>query len=111
MKNMVLHSVEEMFDALNKLVDDLERKTSLYEPDQLRARIEALDQFDFFHLDTMPPGAETLYLRAKAIQSKLEAANFEVFESIRNDIRLGRGAQSLLDWVPASRGSEEEAYG
>lgn len=99
-----------MLDALCKLIGDLERNTSLYKPNQLRERIEALHQFDVFNLEMPPPvtdsRAASMYCRARAIQGKLEAANFEVYEAIRRDVRLGRGAQALLQWVPASGGGE-----
>ena len=102
-----------MLHALAKLIADLERNTALYEPDQLRERIEALDQFDVFNLGAMPPGADstiaTIHRRARAIQTKLEAANFKVYEAIRRDIRVGRGARSFLRWVRSSDGSEPEA--
>jgi len=99
-----------MLNALRKLVGDLERNASLYEPDQLRERIEALDQFDLFNLDMLPPGTDSTigstYDRARAIQAKLEAANLKVYEAIRRDVRSGRGAHRLLDWVPSSDGGE-----
>ena len=99
-------SKSQLSNALCELVGDLERNTSLYEPDRLRERIEALDQFDVFNLEMIPAGTDStvaaVYRRARAIQARLEAANFKVYEAIRRDLTLGRGAQSLLDWVPSS---------
>jgi hypothetical protein len=100
-----------MWDALCKLIGNLESNTSLYEPNQLRERIEALDQFDVFNLEVPPPVTDStvaaIYDRAKAIQAKLEAVNLEVYEAMRRDVRLGRGAHALLQWVPASGGRED----
>jgi hypothetical protein len=97
-----------MLDALCNLIGDLESNTSLYEPNQLRERIEALDQFDVFNLDMPPPLTDSrvtaMYCRARAIQAKLEAANLAIYDEIRRDVRLGRGADALLQWLPASSG-------
>ncbi len=98
-----------MLHALAKLVADLERKTSLFELDQLRERIEALDRLDVYNIETIPAGADfamaAIYQRARTIQANLEAANFKIYEAIRRDVRLGRGARSFLPWLRSSNGS------
>jgi hypothetical protein len=104
-----------VLNALFKLVGDLERNPSLYEPDQLRERIEALDQFDVFNLDVMPPMTDStvdaVYRRARAIQVKLEAVNSGVYETIRRDIRSGGGTRRLRDWVqPSEALGHNDAY-
>jgi hypothetical protein len=104
-----------MLNALCKLVGDLERNPSLYEPDQLRERIDALDQFDIFNLDTMPPvtdcTVDAVYRRARTIQVKLEAVNSAVYETIRRDIRSGGDTRRLRDWIPPSDGlGNNQAY-
>src|SRR5262245_43343882 len=95
-----------MFNALCKLVEDLERRPSLYEPYQLRERIEALDPCDIFNLDMMPPDPEStvaaVYQCARAIHARLEAANLAVYDAVRRDVRSGDSAHSLRDWVPSS---------
>jgi hypothetical protein len=99
-----------MMKALRKLVDELERDASLHEPSKLRQRIEALDRLDVFNLAVSPLVADSAeaatYQSAKALQSRLEAANLEVYERIRCDIQQGHGAASLLQWVPKSGGGE-----
>ena len=91
-------------DAPRRLVSQLENEPSLVEPGQLRRRLEALDQLDacFPYASEGAPGAEIkpgLYLRARTICAKLEAANCELYESIRSDIRRGSGPDALLRWV------------
>ena len=100
-----------MLNALCKLIEELEGNTFLYQPNQLRERIEALDQLDVFDLETPPPVTDSavpaIYRHARAIQVKLEAANLKVYEAIRGDVRSGRGARSLSQWVPTSCGGED----
>jgi Methyltransferase domain len=101
-----------MLDALRKLTEELERDNCLFKPSQLRERIEALDRFDFLDLAPGPgtdEAAGATYDRARTIAARLEAANFAVYEAIRREVRLGRGAEALLKWLPASTGLAEQA--
>jgi hypothetical protein len=92
-------------DALQRLVLQLENEPSLFEPNQLRRRLEALDLLDAYFPDTVQtmPGVEPddteLYRRARGICDGLEAANSELYQSIRSEIQRGAGADALLRWV------------
>jgi len=99
-----------MMTALQRLIEELEGDASLHEPNKLRQRIEALDRLDAFNLEVSPLVAATAaatYHCAKALQAKLEAANLEVYEAIRRDIRQGDGSTSLLQWLPTSGAGED----
>ena len=50
-----------------------------------------------------------LYRRAIALCTRLEAANFTLYQSIRRDIQQGAGPHSLLRWVPKRSGRDGEA--
>ncbi len=84
-----------MNSALQKLIEELEKDASLRERSNLPQRIEALDRLDVFS------EAATDH-RAKALQAKFEAANSEIYEDIRRNIRQGCGTQSLRQWLPKS---------
>jgi hypothetical protein len=100
-----------MMKALQKLIEELEGDVSLHEPNKLRQRIEALDRLDAFNLEASPLVADSTraatYHSAKALQAKLEAANLEVYESIRRDIQQGHVSNSLLQWIPKSAAGED----
>jgi hypothetical protein len=100
-----------MMRALQKLIEELEGDASLHEPNKLRQRIEALDRLDAFNLEASPLVADSTraatYHSAKALQAKLEAANLEVYESIRRDIQQGHVSNSLLQWIPKSGAGED----
>jgi len=92
-----------MMTALQRLIEELEGDASLHEPNKLRQRIEALDRLDAFNLEVSPLVAATAaatYHCAKALQAKLEAANLEVYEAIRRDIRQGDGSTSCFGGCP-----------
>src|SRR5262249_45914381 len=84
-----------MVQALQKLIEELEEDTSLHEPNNLRQRIEALDRLDAFNPKVSPLVADSngvaTFHCAKALQAKLEAANCEVYDTIRRDIQQGHG--------------------
>ncbi|HEX4031184.1 MAG TPA: class I SAM-dependent methyltransferase [Terracidiphilus sp.] len=67
---------------LHELIARLEADASLFEPDALRARIEALDL-----LDAYAAGSGSQEMRAEALRSRLEAANVSVYDAIRDAIR------------------------
>jgi hypothetical protein len=67
---------------LNELMARLEADASLFEPDALRTRIEALDL-----LDAYAAGGGPQEMRAEALRTRLEAANAAVYNSICDDIR------------------------
>lgn len=84
-----------MSDALQSLVEALERDHALDAPDRLRERIEALDRFDRL-MGAARDG--TLLRRAQAIRQRLEAANAAQFGAIRQAIRRGAGRDALWRW-------------
>lgn len=87
-----------MIDDLRRLVDQLERDVLLFKSDRLVPRIEALDL-----LDACPPGeglsTDDLYPRVRDLRVRLESANEEAYERIREEIRRGKGGESLLRWA------------
>ncbi len=103
-----------MSDPLRRLVAQLDNESSLVEPNQLRRRLEALDQLDayFPYSSDQPPfSADSiepkLYRSAAAICSRLEAANFELYESIRIEIQSGSQPGTLLRWVNSVLDTED----
>ena len=95
-----------MMAVLRDLVSELEQDRSLYEPDQLRRRLEALDRIEtcLFHMPRPEGEAETaqasaLQRRVEAISGNLEVANRKLYEEIRAEIRRGDGAKRLLEWA------------
>lgn len=100
-------SIRPLIDGLQRLVEQLENEPSLIEPKQLRQRLGALDRLDAYLPDILHPdipqptiGIDAgLYRRARAICARLEAANRELYESIRCEIRGGAGRDILLRWV------------
>ncbi len=74
---------------MHPALDLLEADSSLFKPDQLRRRIDALDR-----LDACPPEP-----RADALRARLEAANAAVYEDIRSLIRQGSARDALLPWI------------
>ncbi len=97
--------------GLKEFLDHLESDPSLREPRHLRKRIEALDTLDVFNLDiAAPDGAQAaLYARAGRMQANLEAVNSAVYESILHEIRAGRGASTIRDWLTHLRSNQLSA--
>lgn len=92
--------------ALQDLVAELEQDVSLYEPDQLRQRIEALDRIEtcLFHKpraedDAAMAEESALKRRVEVISELMGAANHALYEEIRAEIRRGDGARHLLEWA------------
>ena len=93
---------------LNRLIAQLEADSSLLEPDQLRKRIEILDELDacFGHSDSTAVAETELVERARAIQTRLEAADSAIYHAIRSEVQrrsgvLQQGArpETLLRWI------------
>ena len=96
-----------VIDALSRLVSELENEPSLVQPDQLRWRFEALDRLDAF-VPYVPAEAFSvesgLYRRARAVCARLEAANCELYEGVRSEIRFVIRAQDgIRDFGPQRR--------
>jgi hypothetical protein len=102
-------SLEPLIDALRSLIAELEEDGSLEQPDRVRSRLEALDRLEACILfgDSSQAGAECgegeIYRRAKALYSKLERINFDLYEAMRNEIQRGAG-HALLDRAIAESG-------
>jgi len=87
----------------------LESDNALFRADQLRRRLIALDNLDaaFGGLDFDPSARcidSRVDQRAKVLRMRLEAANAELYESVRSDIVRGGQPGALREWLgdPAS---------
>ena len=95
-------------DALQRLVAQLENDDSLLETHQLRRRLEALDRLDAhltFAFSAASPSdsiAPELYRRATVICAKLEAANGELYTTIRSEIQRASRPDALFRCVSLS---------
>jgi hypothetical protein len=93
------------------LLSLLEADDFLILPGQLRKRLMALDDLDagFGSFDCGESKRCTyscLHRRAKALQLRLEAANAELYQSVRSDVRGGQ-QRALLRWLEEA-GSDNE---
>src|SRR6266478_7127548 len=111
-RNRVL--TEHLQDFLTRLEADL----SLLEPKQLRERLNILDDLEtaFGDFDSEAFKKDTnggIHHRAKAIRTRLEAVNAELYQSIRSEMKHGAQPHALLQWIrtSASRGKEIPAPG
>ncbi len=98
--------------TLQHLVEQLENDPSLFEPNQLHQRVEALDRLDAYFPDTPQPlaGVEAgLYRRAREICARLEVANRELYEVIRCEIQLWSRSDTLLRWINSPTAMEDGA--
>jgi hypothetical protein len=111
--------------AAGPLEDEIERHTDLHallsflEADpflillgQLRKRLIALDDLDagfggFDCEDATRCMYSCLHQRAKALRMRLEAANAELFQSVRSDIVRGAPPLTLLQWLEDSASDHE----
>ncbi|HTF70109.1 MAG TPA: hypothetical protein VK638_46265 [Edaphobacter sp.] len=89
-----------------------EADSSLFLPAQLRERLIALDDLDagFGGFDSEDPTRRTysrLHQRAKALRIRLEAANSELYRSVRSDIVRGGQPRALLQWLEDSASDNE----
>ncbi|HTV85367.1 MAG TPA: class I SAM-dependent methyltransferase [Dyella sp.] len=87
-----------MATGLEKILGELEQDRLLCVPDQLRRRAEALDRLETGLIHAPDPAgndAVALHARAEAFADALEAVNSAFYQSLREDIRQGRGAEAL----------------
>jgi hypothetical protein len=90
---------------LDRALAELEGDSTLFEPEQMRRRIEAVDALDSLLGDGSPAEAEfrpdqaVLLARARALRRRAEDANAAVYQAIRRDIQQGTGAATLLRWI------------
>jgi hypothetical protein len=104
-----LGSTDRWSDALQRLVAQLDIEPCLLESNQLRQRLEALDALDEFdRLDARFPhnpavfadaSVAELYDRARAIYTRLEAVNRQLYQTIRHEIQREAQPGRLLRWA------------
>jgi hypothetical protein len=97
---------------LHALLSLLEADPFLFLPDQLRKRLIALDDLDagFGGLvceDSTRCTYSHLHQRAQAVLIRLEAANAELYQSVRSDIVRGCQSRGLLQWLEDSASDHE----
>jgi hypothetical protein len=91
----------------------LEADSSLLLPAQLRDRLIALDDVDagfgsFYSEASTRCAYSYLHQRAKALRTRLEAANLELYQSVRSEIVRGGQPRALLQWLRDSASDNEE---
>lgn len=102
-----------MTTDLHHFVAQLEADSSLFEPDQLRRRLETLDELDAYFGDansqshSTEPHHQRRYERAQAIRIRLEAINSAIYEPIRNQIQQGAQPSRLRRWIQICRDRQE----
>ena len=97
---------------LHALLSFPEADSSLFLPGQLRKRLIALDDLDarfggFDCADSTKCRYSRLHRRAKALRIRLEAANAELYQSVRSDIVRGSQPCALLQWLEDSASGNE----
>lgn len=80
---------------LQELITQLEADSFLFAPDQVRRRIDALDELDA-HLGGSGPDDALQDERVKVLRARIEAANSEQYELVRREIWRGGRADALL---------------
>ena len=96
-------ALDTMMHGLQTLIGELEEDGSLNEPHHLRHRIEALDRLDAYLMNEQFDGqspnhtiAPEIYPRAKALYTRLELANSELYQTIHREIQRTTGPYGLL---------------
>jgi hypothetical protein len=102
----------ECHTALKALLCVLEADSSLFLPGQLRERLIALDDLDagfggWNSKDSTRCTYSRLHQRAQALRIRLEAANSELYQSVRSDIVRGGQPRALLHWLEDSATDNE----
>jgi hypothetical protein len=97
---------------LQNWLECLEADWSLFEPEQLRKRLDALDQFDArfedFRAEEFSENVG-IHRRTSGIRARMESANAAVYRSIRFDIMRAAPPQTLLRWLQPSVSGNEAA--
>jgi hypothetical protein len=97
---------------LHAFLCGLEADSSLFQPEQLRERLIALDDLDagfggFDSEDSTRCMEPRLHQRAKTLRTRLEAANSELYQSVRSDIVRSGQPRALLQWLQDSASQNE----
>ncbi|MGA3227111.1 MAG: hypothetical protein ABSC65_25315 [Acidobacteriaceae bacterium] len=92
---------------LHAFLCGLEDDCSLFQPEQLRERLIALDDLDsrfggFDPADLTSCTNARIHNRAKALRTRLEAANAVLYQSVRAEIAHGGQSGILLQWLQNS---------
>ncbi|MBT9332922.1 hypothetical protein [Paracidobacterium acidisoli] len=92
------------------MLTPLETDPSLFEPDQLARRIDALDELDFLigSLGSAPSNT-SIHARAIALRARIEAANAALYASIRQEIQHGAQPHAVLRWIHSGSAPERPA--
>lgn len=94
---------------LQDFLSSLEYDPCLFQAERLQERLIALDRLDaeFGGFDSEAFAARTnsrMHDRAKTLRIRLEAANAELYHSIRSEIVCGGRQETLLQWLRNSAG-------
>jgi Histone methylation protein DOT1 len=97
---------------LHACLYNLEADSSLFQPEQQRERLIALDNLDAvfgnFDFEDLTRCTDTrAHKHAKALRTRLEAANAELYQSVRSDIVRGGQPRALLRWLQDSASRNE----
>lgn len=97
---------------LHAFLSGLEIDPSLFQPAQLWERLIALDDLDagfggFDSEDCTRCTDSRIHKRAKALRTRLEAANAELYQSVRSDIARDGQPRALLQWLQGSASQNE----
>jgi len=104
------------FENLHNLLAQLESDESLLAPEQLRQRIEALDELDsHIEIDAdavfTPISADAAIIdHAVTLRRNLESANAAIYSDIRKDIQQGN-AEGLRSWIDHCRDGDDPQPG
>jgi hypothetical protein len=95
---------------LHAFLCGLKDNFSLFQPQQLRERLIALDDLDSGFggsADSTSCTNSRIRDRAKALRTRLEAANAVVYRSVRSEIVHGGQPRILLQWLQVSASQNE----
>lgn len=87
-----------MIETLHAWMSELERDRSLFEPGKLRQRLDVLDRLENYLV-----GAPWEYQeQIRTLSAEFEEVNQRLYQSIRQEIQRGKGAETLLEWARAT---------
>jgi hypothetical protein len=95
---------------LHAFLCGLEDDFSLFQPEHLRERLIALDDLDSGFggpADSTSCTNSRIHNRAKALRTRLEAANAVLYQSVRAEIAYGGQPRILLQWLQDSANQNE----